>query len=65
MRLNFTAKNFVFGCTNRGIAPRTFSVTLAGRELPKCVSISWQTASFLDAQIVKDESRTLCIKNSR
>jgi len=37
MRLNFTANNFVYGCANRGIAPRTFSLKLAGRELPKCV----------------------------
>jgi len=35
MRLNFTANRFVFGCTNREIAPRTFSVKLADRELPK------------------------------
>jgi len=51
-RLNFTANSFIFGRTNRGIAPRT-SVKLAGRELPKCVWISGKTASFLDAQIVE------------
>jgi len=87
MRLNFTANSFIFGCTNRGIAPRTFcktrrqrtsrmclniqgkqlrfwthnrgiapttfSLKRAVRELPKCVWISRQTASFLDAQIVE------------
>jgi len=37
IRLNFTANNFVVGRTNRGIAPRTFSVRLAGRELPECL----------------------------
>ena len=53
MRLNFTANSFAFGRTNRGIAPRTFSVKLAGRELPKCVWTSQQTTSFLDAEIAK------------
>jgi len=53
MRLNFTANSFVFGRTNRGIAPTTFSSKLAGGELPECVSISQQTASILDAQIVE------------
>jgi len=53
MRLNFTANSFIFGRTNHGIAPTTFSVKLAGRELTKCVWISWQTSSFLDAQIVE------------
>jgi len=37
MRLNFTANCFIFGRTNRAIAPRTFSVKLAAREVPKCV----------------------------
>jgi len=37
MRLNFTENSFIFGHINRGIAPRTFSVNLAGRELSKCV----------------------------
>jgi len=37
MRLNFTANSFIFGYTNREIAPRTFSVKLAGREITKCV----------------------------
>ena len=53
MRLNFTANSFVFGRTNHGISPRTFSVKLAGRELPKCVWAQRQTASFLDAWIGK------------
>ena len=53
IRLNITANRFVFGHTNRGIAPRTFSVKRAGRELPECVWISRQTALFLDAQIVE------------
>jgi len=53
MRLNFTANNFVLGPTNRGIAPRAFSVKLEGGELPECVGISQQTDSFLDAQIVE------------
>jgi len=33
MQLKFTLNSFVFGCTNHEIAPRTFSVKLAGREL--------------------------------
>jgi len=37
IRLNFTAKRLVFGRINQEIVPRTFSVKLAGRELPKCV----------------------------
>jgi len=37
MRLNFTANRLIFGRINREIVPRTFSVKLAGRELPKCV----------------------------
>jgi len=37
MRLNFTANRFVFGCITGEISPITFSVKLAGRELPKCV----------------------------
>jgi len=53
MRLNFTANRFIFGRTNRGIAPTTFFVELAGRERPKCVWTSQQTALFLDAQIEK------------
>ena len=51
--LKFTANRFIFGRTNRGIAPRTLSVKLAGRGLPKCVWTLRQTASFFDAQIVK------------
>jgi len=50
MRLNFTAISFVFGRTNRGIAPTTFSVKLAGRELQNA---SWQTDFFSDAKIGK------------
>jgi len=53
MRLNFTANRFIFGLTNRGIAPRAFSVKLAGRELPKCIRTSQQTVSYLDAKIEK------------
>jgi len=49
IRLNITANRFIFGHINRGIAPRTFSVKLAGRVLSKCVWISRQTASFLNA----------------
>ena len=49
----FTTNSFVFGRTSRGIAPSTSSAKLAGRNLPKCVWISRQTASFLDAQIGK------------
>ena len=52
MRLNFRANSFVFGRTNRGSAPTT-SLNLAGRELPECIWISRQTASFLDAQLVE------------
>jgi len=37
LRLNFTANSFVFGRTNREIAPRTFSVNLAGKDLPESV----------------------------
>ena len=53
MRLNFTANRFIFGRTNCGVAPTTFSVKLAGRELPKSVWISRQTASLLNEQIVE------------
>ena len=53
MRLNFAANRFTFGRTNREIVPRTFSVTVAGGELPKCVWISRQTASLMDAQVVE------------
>jgi len=53
MHLNFTANSFVFGRINREIVPRTFSVKLASGQLPECVWTSPQTASFLDAQIVK------------
>jgi len=49
MRLNFAGNNFIFGRINRENAPKIFSVNLAGRELLKCVQISQQTASFLDA----------------
>jgi len=31
------SQRFIFEHINRGIAPRTFSVNLAGRELSKCV----------------------------
>jgi len=48
MRLNFTSNSSVFGRTNLEITPRTFSVKLAGKKLPKCVWTSLQTASFLD-----------------
>jgi len=51
MHLNFTANCFVFGRTTREIAPRTFFVKLAGRELQKCVRTSQQIPSFLDAKI--------------
>jgi len=34
MRLNFTGNSFVFGRTNRGIAPTTFSANIGGKELP-------------------------------
>ena len=50
MRLNFTTNRFVYGRTTHEIAPRTFSVKLAGRELPKCVWTSRQISSFLDAK---------------
>jgi len=53
MRLNSTANSFIFGCINRENAPRTFSIKLAGRELPKCVRNSREIPSFLDAKIKK------------
>jgi len=53
MGLNLTANNFVFGHINRKNLSRNFSVNLGGRELLKCVSISQQTVSFLDAQIME------------
>jgi len=53
MRLNFAANRFNFGRTTREIAPRTYSVKLAGRELPKRVWSSRQIPSFLDAKIEK------------
>ena len=52
MHLNITANSFVLVCINRGIAPTTFCVKLLGRELLKCVWISWKTVSFLYAQVV-------------
>ena len=53
MRPNFTENRFIFGHTNRGIAPTSFSVNLPGRELPECVWISRETALFWDAKIGK------------
>ena len=53
MCLNFTANRLVIGRTISEIAPRTFSVKLAGRELPKCVWTSRQIPSFLDYKIEK------------
>ena len=47
MRLNFTENSFVFGRVDREIAPKTFSVNLARRELPKYGWTSRKTASFL------------------
>jgi len=41
--------SFIFGRINCENAPKTFSVNLAGRKLLKCVRISRETASFLDA----------------
>jgi len=52
MRLNFTANSFVFQHINRENAPKNIFVNLASGELSKCVRISKQTASFLDAKIV-------------
>jgi len=49
IRLFFTANSFVFGRINREIVPKTFSINLAGGELPQCVWTSRQTVSFLDA----------------
>jgi len=37
LRMNFTANSFILGCTNRGIAPTTFSANLAGKDLPEYV----------------------------
>jgi len=53
MHLNFTANSFILGRKNCGIAPTTCSLKPAGRELPECVWISRQTASFFDAQILE------------
>jgi len=53
MHLNFTATSFIFERTNRRIEPTTFSLKLAGRELPECVWTSRKTASFLSTQIVE------------
>ena len=53
MRLNFTANTFVFRRINREISPILFSISLASEEVPKCVWTSRQTASFLDALIMK------------
>jgi len=53
MGLNFTANSFVFGHINRENLSRNFFANLGGGELPKCVWISQQTVSFLDAQIVE------------
>ena len=54
MCVNFKANTFVSGRINRENSYRTFSVNLGGGgELPKCVWISRQTASFVDAKNVK------------
>ena len=53
MGLNLTANSFVYGHINRENLCRNFSVNLEGGELPKCVWTSQQTASILDAQLVK------------
>jgi len=56
MCVNFKAKTFVWGRINRENSYRTFSVNLGGGELPKCVWISRQTASFVDAKNLKMRS---------
>ena len=53
MYMNFKANTFVLGHINRENRCRTFSVNLGGGELPKCVWISQQTASFVDTKNVK------------
>ena len=65
MRLNFTANSFIFGRTNCRIAPTTFSVKLAGRELLKSVWTPRQTTSFLDASIGKMRPELFFIKLER
>ena len=62
MCLNFTANSFIFGHTNCEIVPKTFSVKLAGRQLPKCVCISRKIPSFLDANILKMHSELFFVK---
>ena len=62
MRLNFTANRLIFGRINREIVPRTFSVKLAGRELPKCVWTSREIPSFLNANILKMRSELFFVK---
>ena len=62
MRRNFTANSFIFGHTNRKIAPRTFSVKLAGREITKFVWTSREIPSFLDANILKMRSELFFVK---
>ena len=52
MHLNLTANSFIFGDINREKLSKTFSVNLGGGKLPKCIWTSWQTASFLDGQIM-------------
>ena len=57
MCVNFKANTFVSGRINRENSYRTFSVNLGGGgELPKCVWISRQTASFVDAKNLKMRS---------
>jgi len=45
MRLNYTANSFVFGHINRKYAPRTYSVNLAGAELP--MRLNYTANSFV------------------
>jgi len=46
MHLNFMAISFVFGRTNRGIAPTTFSVKLESRELPNASELNGKQLHF-------------------
>jgi len=55
MCLNFTANSFVFGCTNGGIAPRTFSLKLACR----CYGTLFTQHSWNESLINIDSRDTL------
>jgi len=64
MRLNVAGNNFIFGHINRENAPKTFSVNLVGRELPKCVRTHSKQLRFW-TQKSRKYAHNFCIKFAR